>query len=63
MDITEEMKIALFERMLWLEHMGEDQGDGKLFDHRDYIAESDGAYSMLEVLGLGREYIRWSYGK
>lgn len=63
MAITKEMKMKLFERVLWLEHMGEDQGDGKLFDHSDYIAESNGAYSMLEVLGLGREYIRWAVGK
>ena len=57
--LTEEMKLKLFERLLWLEHMGEET----TYDHRNYSAESDGAYSMLQVLGLGREYLNWAMGK
>lgn len=61
-EISEQMKLALFNKMLQLEHLGEMQEKG-LFDHVDYIAESNGAYKMLDILGLGREYFRWSYGK
>lgn len=57
--MTEELKRKLFERVLWLEHMAEET----TYDHHDYSSESDGAYSMLEVLGLGREYINWAIGK
>ena len=61
--MTEEMKLKLFERMLNLEKLGETQTNGKLFDHANYIEKSNGAYEMLRILGLDREYIRWSYGK
>ena len=57
--MTEELKQKLFERLLWLEHMGE----STTYDHRNYGAESDGAYSMLQVLGLGSEYLNWAIGK
>lgn len=61
--MEDEMKLKLFERMLNLEKLGEMQTNGKLFDHVNYIEMSNGAYEMLRILGLDREYIRWSYGK
>jgi hypothetical protein len=57
--MTEETKIKLFEKMLELEHLGEKE----TFDHHNYIEQSNGAYLMLEILGLGSEYINWSTGK
>lgn len=61
--MTNEMKLQLFEKMLELEHKGELQSEGKLFDHVNYIAESNGAFQMLQILGISSEYIRWSEGK
>ncbi len=58
-----DIKIKLFEQMLDLEHKGELQTAGKLYDNVDYIAESNGAYKMLEILGINSEYIKWSFGK
>ena len=57
--INEEMKIKLFQKVLDLEHLAE----AHTFDGRNYCEQSEGAFAMLEVMGLGREYIRWSYGK
>ena len=61
--MSQEMKEKMFNKVLWLERMGELQADGKLYDNRDYIAESDGAYEMLTILGIGREYLNWAIGK
>ena len=61
--MSQEIKEKLFEKMLWLEHMSEAQCNGKLYDKRDYFAESNGAYEMLTILGIGREYINWAIGK
>lgn len=63
MTITEEMKTALFRKMLELEHLSELYCDGKLFDNVDYFSEANGAFAMLQVMGLNSEYIRWAYGK
>ena len=57
--MTEEMKIKLFEKLLKLEQLAETP----TFDNRNYFEQANGAYEMLEVLGLGREYIKWSEGK
>lgn len=57
--LSEEMKIKLFQKVLELEHLAE----VPTFDGRNYCEQSDGAFQMLEVMGLGREYIRWSYGR
>ena len=57
--ITEETKIKLFEKVLEKEHLAE----VTTYNSRAYKAESDGAYEMLEVLGLHTEYIRWAIGK
>ena len=57
--MTEEMKLKLFEKMLYLENMG-----AKVtYDHRDYVEQSNGAYEMLMILGLDHEYINWAVGK
>ena len=57
--MAEEMKLKLFEKMLELEHKSEQV----TYDNRDYFEQADGAFTMLQVLGLDREYIRWSDGK
>ena len=59
MEITNEMKYKLFEKMLELEHLGET----KTYDGRNYAEQSNGAYKMLQTLGLDTEYIHWSFGK
>ena len=57
--MSEEIKAKLFEKMLELEHLAEVE----TFDGRDYFEQSDGAFQMLQIMGLGSEYIRWSFGK
>lgn len=57
--MSEETKLKLFEKMLKLERLAE----VTTYDNRNYFEQANGAYEMLEVLGLGREYIRWSDGK
>lgn len=61
--MSKKVKEDLFKKMLWLEHMSELYCDGKLYDKVDYFAEADGAFKMLEVLGLSSEYINWAIGK
>ena len=57
--MTQEMKNKMFEKMLELEHLGE----VKTYDGRNYCEQANGAYAMLQVIGLDKEYIEWSYGK
>lgn len=57
--MNEEMKIKLFEKVLELEHLAE----AKTYDGRNYFDQSEGAFSMLQILGLGSEYINWAVGK
>lgn len=57
--MPEEMKLKLFEKMLQLEHLAEME----LFDKIDYYEQAEGAFKMLGVIGLEREYLKWSYGK
>ena len=57
--ISEERKIEMFEKMLELEHLAEKA----TFDNRNYSEQADGAFQMLQIIGLSREYIKWSYGK
>ncbi len=57
--MTDEMKTKLFEKVLELEHLAEEV----TYDGRNYAEQSNGAYAMLETLGIGKEYIEWSYGK
>lgn len=58
-EMTNEMKMALFNKVLELEHLGEVE----TFDHHNYVEQSNGAYAMLQILGLNKEYIQWSFGK
>ena len=57
--MTEDMKLELFNAVLELEHLAE----AHTFDHRDYAEQSNGAFLMLQILGLDHEYIKWSFGK
>lgn len=57
--MTDEIKMALFEKMLKLEHLAE----VKTFDGNNYAQQSRGAFEMLSALGLGSEYVSWSFGK
>ena len=53
------MKEKLFNKLLELEHLAE----ANTFDGRNYYEEANGAFQMLCILGLAKEYIKWSYGK
>lgn len=57
--MTEEVKLKLFEEMLRLEHLAEIE----TYDSDDYYYQSQGAFKMLEILGLAKEYIWWAVGK
>lgn len=57
--MTEEMKLKLFEKELELERLASKE----TYDGRNYNAEASGAFQMLDILGIGREYIRWAEGK
>lgn len=57
--MTEEMKMKLFNEMLKLETLA----NTKTYDGHDYLEQLNGAYAMLELLGISTEYIRWSEGK
>lgn len=57
--MTEEMKIKLFENVLRLEHLS----GKKTYNNRNYFEQADGAFQMLEIMGLTKEYIDWSCGK
>jgi len=55
--MTNEMKIKLFEKVLELEHKI------RIFDNEKYFEQLNGAWAMIEILGLGSEYIKWAIGK
>ncbi len=57
--MSEGAKIKLFEQMLELEHLAE----AKTFDGRDYFEQSEGAFKMLQAMGLNSEYVNWAIGK
>lgn len=57
--MTKEMKMKLFEEMLRLEHLAE----RRTYDGNNYCEQSEGAFKMLEILGLSTEYIWWAVGK
>ena len=48
----------LFEAMLYLEKKCEAYPESK-----KWFYESDGAFFMLEQIGLAKEYINWAIGK
>mgnify|MGYP003183089757 CR=1 FL=1 len=57
--MNEEMKLAIFEKMLKLEHLAETE----TFDGHNYTEQSNGAFEILASLGLDSEYVSWSFGK
>lgn len=57
--MTDEIKMALFRQMLIFESKASIQ----TYDHCDYNEMANGAFEMLTILGLDREYIRWADGK
>lgn len=57
--MEQELKEKLFAEVLRLETLA----GKKTYDGRDYCEQSEGAYSMLTIMGIGIEYIRWAYGK
>lgn len=61
--MTQAEKEMLFQQMLSLEHKRELYCDGKLYDNVDYWSMAEGAYKMLQAIGIGTEYINWAIGK
>lgn len=57
--ITPEKKQEMFQMLLELENKSEIE----TFDNRNYLSESTGAFLMLQILGLEKEYINWAVGK
>ncbi len=55
MEISNEIKMALFETMKELEEVA----SVPTYDGRNYFEQSEGAYKMLTALGINMEYIRW----
>ena len=55
MEISNEIKMALFETMKELSNVASQP----VFDGRDYYEQSEGAYKMLTALGINQEYIKW----
>jgi len=55
MEISNEIKMALFETMKELREVASVQ----TYDGRNYFEQSEGAYKMLTALGINKEYIRW----
>lgn len=57
--MSKEVKIQLFEKMEELYRIGSKE----TYDGRNYFEQSEGAYAMLKILGIDREYIKWSIAK
>lgn len=57
--MTKEQKIKCFEKTEELYELA----SGKTYDGRDYFEQSEGAYAILKVLGIDKEYIKWSHKK
>lgn len=58
-EITEAKKMAMFKKVLEMETLAE----RTTYDGRNYTEQSNGAYEMLDILGLSKEYIEWAYKK
>ena len=57
-----EVKEELFEKMLLLEKLAAGDVYGK--KTRDtYFHEANGAFKMLDILGLSHEYFEWAFNK
>lgn len=59
MTITNEKKTELFEKVLYYER----KAQWATHDQKSYFDLAEGAFQMLEILGLDREYIFYSFGK
>ena len=57
--MRKEDKTALFEKAYELYKLA----SVTTYDGRNYFEQSEGAYQMLKVLGLDKEYIKWSMGR
>lgn len=57
--MTEEMKTKLFEKAFELEILATLPSH----DNHNYSEQARGAYAMLIVLGIDKEYINWSVAK
>lgn len=55
MEISNEIKMALFETMRELQRVAYEP----TYDGRNYYEQSEGAYKMLTALGINKEYITW----
>lgn len=58
--MTRGEKTKLFEKMLELEHLA--YKDNPQHTERSYD-QMNGAFLMLDAIGLGSEYIHWACGK
>lgn len=59
MEISNEIKMALFETMKELEEVA----SVPTYDGRNYFEQSEGAYKMLVTLGINKEYHKWEQSK
>ena len=50
-------KLELFKKMLILEQFA----GMKTFDGRNYFEQAEGFYKALTILGINKEYIKWSH--
>ena len=50
-------KLALFQKMATLEELA----GLKTYDNRNYLEQSEGFYQALTILGINKEYIKWSH--
>lgn len=57
--VTQEMKMEMFAKVLELENLSAT----KTYDGHDYYEQADGAFQILQILGLESEYIEWAEGR
>lgn len=57
--ITNDAIEEAFTTMLVLEHKATERA----YDNKDYNEQAEGAFKILQALGLARDYIKYSYGK
>ena len=57
--MTNETKNALFNKMLELETLADEQTHSQ----QNYFDRAETAFEMLKILGLEHEYIEWSFGR
>lgn len=57
--MDEKTKIELFEQVLRFTKLSMET----TYDYLDYYSMAEGAFRMLSVLGIDKEYIQWSIGK